>query len=655
MEFFPEGGNFITGLSNSIAFKATNEKGLPVEVSGVVKKDNGEQVASFSSLHDGMGYFDITAEQNSNYYAVINNDAAGKKYNLPTQTTKGLVLRIISSGKTKTYEILQRNDDPAFKAAYMIGQMQHHVVFRKEFKETGNEMTGMIQTANLSSGILHVTVFNKDNIPLAERLTFVDNREYILPGDLITDTLNFSARGLNQFTLALKDSVRGSFSVSVYDAGFDTRTKREDNIFSGLLLTSDLKGYIHNPAWYFSSASDSVQNALDLVMMTNGWRRFNWNNLLKAPLPANKYKDPEYISLDGKITMEGAKKPFADKELMMLILTADSSKNLQMIHTDAEGRFHNDSVIFFNRARILFTDIKGKRSRFIDVKMGEDSLHRPYAVPMLPVQRQGLPENATAVDVSKKMREEYDAAIKAEGVMLEGVTLKVRKKTELEQLEERYVKNGMFGGQANQTVDLVNKTDETIGYQTIFDYLAFRVPGLQVTREDNRYSIFYRQGPTASALGHIPMALFLDEVLQTDADAITAIPPDQVAMVKVFSSFAGASGGGPGGALAIYLKKGSDYFSSLPAAGELINYNGYTVIKEFYSPDYKVENNSQPDHRITLYWNPIIFVNDVNVKIPVRFYNNDRTRQFKIVAEGMTHDGKMLMIEKIVGSDKRAF
>ncbi|MEI9810346.1 MAG: hypothetical protein WDO16_22110 [Bacteroidota bacterium] len=112
LEFFPEGGNFIAGLSNSIAWKATGEDGWPVQVSGVIKKENGEKIAEFSSYHDGMGYFDLAAEEKTNYYAVLNDDPSGKKYFLPASTTKGVVLRIISINQAKEFEILQRSDDP---------------------------------------------------------------------------------------------------------------------------------------------------------------------------------------------------------------------------------------------------------------------------------------------------------------------------------------------------------------------------------------------------------------------------------------------------------------------------------------------------------------------------------------------------------------
>jgi hypothetical protein len=644
ISFFPEGGNFIAGLSNSIAFKATDEKGLPIDVKGVIKKENEETVTEFSSLHDGMGYFDLAADEKANYYAVLIGDPSGKKYSLPKITTKGVVLRVINTGVTKQFEILQRNDDPFFKAAYMVGQMQHHMVFKTEFKESKNEMTGTIRTDNLSSGILQITVFNKNNQPIAERLTFVDNREYIQNGELLTDTISFSDRGFNRFTLSLKDTVKGSFSVSVSDLAFDASIRKE-NIVSALLLTSDIKGYVHNPAWYFSSQTDSAQNGLDLVMMTNGWRRFRWEEL-KGNTPGGiKYADTGFITLAGRINIENTKKPLADRELMALIITADSSRYMQLLQTNAEGRFSLDSMVFFGAARILLSDIKGRKSKFIDVKLDGDSLNRVYHIP-----KGNMPGPTTAdMSADQKMKMDAEFIRKAEGVMLGGVTVTARKKTKLEETEEKYV-SPLFGGNANHTLDV---TEENLTpYRNIFDYLQLRVPGLQISNDgDTNFSVTYRQQASVSSMGELPMAIFLNEV-PVDVDVIAAIPANQVALVKVFSSFVGAFGNAPGGVLAIYTKKGTDR-RTIPTAGEMITYNGYSVVKEFYSPDYSVENTTaSKDDRMTLYWNPSVLVADINAKIPIRFYNNDRTRQFRVVIEGMTMDGKMLMIEKIISPSK---
>ena len=425
---------------------------------------------------------------------------------------------------------------------------------------------------------------------------------------------------------------------------------RQENIYSGLLLTSDLKGYIHNPAYYFFADSDSIQTALDLVMMTNGWRRFKWNDLSKNESLQNKYKDLSYITLAGRVNLRDVKKPFAEKPLLIFIMNADSTRSMQMVSTNKQGYFRLDSLLFFGTARILFSDIRGKKSQYIDVNLSSDSLTRSFLIPATEKQPSVISDELIGGKQSK-LAYDYDAIAKANGVMLKGITLKVKKKSLLEEMEEKYV-NGMFSGDANKTIDLVNSQEADV-YQNIFDYLQLKVPGLSVTNEGFDYSIYYRQGASISSMGNIPMILYLNEI-ETDAGVIATIPGSEVAMVKVFSSFAGATGNGAGGVLAIYTKKDAD-ITTLSSAANMVKYRGYSVVKEFYAPDYTVNKTSKEksDHRITLDWRPAIFVNHINPGIPITFYNNDRTKQFKIVVEGMTAEGKMVMIEKIISSAQK--
>jgi hypothetical protein len=157
-------------------------------------------------------------------------------------------------------------------------------------------------------------------------------------------------------------------------------------------------------------------------------------------------------------------------------------------------------------------------------------------------------------------------------------------------------------------------------------------------------------------MGPIPMTIFLNEV-ETDPNIVASIPGNMVAMVKVYSNFVGAPGNGPGGALAIYTKKDSDLSSVIPSKGSFIRYKGYSISKEFYSPDYSI-NTSRPeseDRRITLQWIPDIFISAVDAKVPFIFYNNTRTRSFRIIVEGLTADGKMVFIEKLISYDKKSF
>jgi len=334
LEFFPEGGNLVSRFSNTIAFRASHENGLPVNINGTVYNEKDEPVSTFSSLHDGMGMLELTPAQGRTYYAIIAGDPGAKKYPLPEQTDKGIALTVIPHPQGNFFEIKQQKDDPVFQVAYMIGQMQHHVVFRQEFKTAREEIQGIINTQGLHSGILQITFFNAMDQPLAERLCFVSNKEYILAGELTADTLNFNEKGRSRLSIRLKDTVQGSFSISITDPEYLISPVREENIFSSLLLTSDLKGYIHHPAWYFSSDADSVKTALDLVMMTNGWRRFRWNELAQKVNRAPVYKDAAYITLSGKVTLRDTKQPFAEKPLLMMLITEDSSRSMQMLRTD---------------------------------------------------------------------------------------------------------------------------------------------------------------------------------------------------------------------------------------------------------------------------------------------------------------------------------
>ncbi len=648
LEFFPEGGNLVQGFVNTVAFKATDENGLPVSIKGIVKDDKNDTLASLNTYHDGMGVFELDPVQGKQYYAVL-NDRQGPSFSLPASTARGIALSIIPHPQGEFFEIKQPKGDSVFHAAYMIGQMQHHVLFRQQFTGVREEMQGVINTQRLHSGILQVTVFNKEGYPLAERLCFVNNKEYIQPAELVADTVDFSPRARNHFKIQLKDTVQGSFSVSVTDPDRDDGGIREENIFSRLLLSSDIRGSVHAPAYYFRSDEDSVKTALDLLMMTNGWRRFRWTELLKNKQPAVRNRDAAFITLEGKALLRGSKKPFAEKQLLVLITLPDKKRITQLTITDKQGYFKIDSILFFGTGRLLFTDIRGKKSQYIDIKLSGDTLTRSFHLrPTDDVVQAGMKNWDTANVPGIAI--DYDAIQKANGLMLEEVRVKVTKKSPLEELEDKYT-NGIFSGMAEKSIDLVN-SEEAMPYNNIFEYLQARVNGLQVFNDGLDYRVFYRQLPTVSALGNIPMTLYLDEI-PTDASFISSIPGNQVALVKVYSSFIGASGNAPGGVLAIYTKKGADYVNTRGFAS-YGKYEGYSIIKEFYAPDYgvKKDENMKPDNRITLDWRPDILSNYINPSIPFGFYNNDRSRKFRVVVEGMTTSGKMVSLEKIITAKK---
>jgi hypothetical protein len=639
--FFPEGGSLVNDLAGTVAFKVTDKKGIPVDVIGNLYNDKNEDLVYLSCLQDGMGLFDFKPKKGEKYYVKLKTNLPDKKYYLPEAQDKGVTLSIIAETGGNAFEIKQKTGDPTFEAAYMIGQIQHHVAFKIEFSKQKDILKGVINTKDLPSGIMQITVFNKDDMPLAERLIFVNNYEYTLACDVKVDTLDFLPGGRNKFFISMKDTVQGQISVSITDPDFDLIVKREHNIISSLLLTSDLKGHIWNAAWYLSSSEDSVKNALDLLMMVNGWRRFKWseiNMIQKTPKPSNAF-----ISLTGNVTLQGTKKPFANKQ-MILMTRSNISKNkrsMLYIATDKDGMFKIDSLIFFDKNKLLFLDTRGKKSDAIDVYLDMDTL---FASVPLPVRSWFTLKDKKEI-LNPQIKIDYDKAQKARGLLLNEVILITKKKSKTTIIEDKYV-SGLFGTNARTTIDLVN-SDEASGYANIFDYLRSNINGLQVLNDGANYKLYYRSNASGSNLGNSPMTIYLDE-METDASAIENIPASQIALVKVFSTFLGGTGNTQDGAIAIYSKKAEDYKNPSPESNIKI-YNGYTISKEFYAPDYRVSKTGlDNDNRTTIDWRPQIFINNINPKIPISFYNNNRTKSFKIIVEGITNKGKLIWLEKII-------
>lgn len=649
MNFFPEGGNLITGLNNTVAFKITDQAGMPLNGKGRVFDSRDKEVAKFTSYHDGMGYFDLPVTEGLSYYAV-QDGSENQKYPLPEQTKKGVVLRVFNVANGKQFEIQQTGTDPDFKAAYIVGQIQHHVVFTKTLQKEKDEHTGTLQTSNLLSGVMQITVFNDKHQPLAERLTFIDNKEYRVPATLLAETVNNNSRQKNSWSINFPASFTGNISVAVTDADFDTAVYRSQNILSAFLLNADIKGYVHCPSWYFTNEGEVTDNALDLVMMTNGWRRFRWEELpLKAATPL-QYKDPGFIQVKGLVNMGNTKKVFADKNFLLKVITADTAANMQMIKTDSKGAFVIDSMFFFGKAKLLFTDIKGRRGNDIKVQASGDSLMKAFTLPAEKTPGLRYADDALFAEFFKAYQQQL-------GKTLADVTVKAKKKTTAEELESRYV-SALFAGDAVRKMNLLEET--MYGYNNIFDYIQFRIPGVGVVlnEETNEQQLFYRhnQNSTISSMGSEAMTLYLDEI-ETSSSVMASIQPSKIAYIKVFSSFVGASGAGGNGVMAFYTRKGDDILADTPLMGDELLYTGYAVIKDFYAPDYTVakRDDASSDDRITLYWNAGIPVDKKENKVPVTFFNNDKTKRFKIVVEGVSNEGRLVFIEKIIELNKKAF
>ncbi len=645
LEIFPEGGDLIEETECTVAFKATSQNAVPVAVKGDIINSDNKKISSFSSVHDGMGFFTLQPMAGQTYKAVW-KDKSGKLHEtaLPPAKKQGVAIHISYTGN-KLYYTLQRPataTEPYTKFT-VIAQTQQRMAYAASINlSQRTSVTAPIETDSIPDGVLQVTIFNNAMQPVAERLVFVNNNNYSFITDLHMAEQNMAKRQRSVLQIDVGGKLLSNLSVSVTDADMNPVGKNEENIFSSLLMTSDIKGYVYNPAYYFSSDDDSVKQHLDLVMMVNGWRRFTWQKIMTGQWPVVKQQPDDHLAIQGKVVGLSSTM-LANRTINAILKTKVGTPNYYTIPLNNKGEFTASGFYFFDTAKIHY-QLSNDKNKTVTESASFLFNNTFIKAPLLSQQQIGsfympdiIDSSALAknISVAAALYNEQFAFNKTQ--VLQEVKIKRQVKSNRQKLEDEYT-SGFFGGGDGYTFD----PEEDITAQTatsVLQYLQSRVPGLNINTTG---------GQTATWRGS-NTSLFVNE-MQTDIDELQRLNMRDVALVKVFRPpFMGAIGGGSGGAIAVYTKKGSagasNGFTALPSAP----FYGYSAIREFYSPDYSApaNNTDTKDYRTTLYWNPHVYFDNNSRRITLPFYNNDNCKKIRVIVEGINEMGFLTREEKI--------
>jgi len=639
LTFFPEGGDAIAGVTNKIAFKANDQFGRPIKIKGEIKNGKGVVVNKLNVVHDGMGYFFMMPQAGESFSASWEDEKGNQhKTELPAIKNSGVALQVTVIGTRRNFLVSAAPASVSeINSVHIIGTMYQQPVFNitKVLKEGRAE--GVIPTQSLPSGVLTITVFDNQWKPLAERVTYVNNEEYTFQPEMKVQHWGLNKRARNEIEISVPDSLYANLSVSITDAGIDEDSS--DNIISHLLLSTELKGKINNPAYYFLNNSDSVMQQLDLVMLTHGWRRFDWEKVLNGKFPVINYpKDTSYLTLSGKVYGATPSQLRSAGEIILMVNQKNSGMQIVTAPVDGDGTFNDPSLILFDTARIYYQLPKSKGLGDVSVQFLQNKLS-PFSNNS---KATGYFYNHLADTSGNRYHVQLNDAAERElkylkGKVLATVEIKARQKSATEEMDKKYT-SGLFSGGDAREFDLVNDPFSSTAMD-IFQYLQGKVAGLQINATTSP--------PTLSWRGGTPQ-IYLDE-MPTSPDMVSSVPVSDVAFIKVFQPpFMGGSGGGSGGAIAIYTRKGGDQKQE-PGKGLSNNsVSGYTAIRQFYSPNYETfsEENEKKDLRSTLYWNPSVITSPGKNKVTLTFFNNDVTNSFRVIIEGMTKDGRLAHIEQ---------
>lgn len=643
---FPESGTLLAEEENTVAVRLHSNAALPQKWQGYITedKDTTKKIVSFQSLNPQMASVTFIPAKGKNYIFHCTDEANNKSATLLKPVASGVLLKAIQSGN-KIHATLIFKGLPNGGLNYkLLAHMQGQLIYSSTIRNTDAMIVSGIPVDKLMNGVVHITLFNENEIPVAERLLYVTVDK---PANILLETgdLSNKARALNQWQVEVDSARFFNYAFSVSDAAIGGTRKR--NIFSDLWL-GDFSTDIYNPGWYFSSADAEKKKALDALLITEKWSRFTWPDLLNNNMPVIKELPEKYLSYTGTATKKGV--PMAEELVNLLFRYQDSTNQVVQVKTDKEGKFSVINTVFFDTVKVFFQPNQAKvNAKDIAIQFEMKNRFFPFTG-SLPVssytladrkQGQQLPLIVTRESTTLKNQVKLDTKFKE----LEDVRVEAKIKSEKEKLDKK-LSSDLFQVDNAQTFDFVNEEQLAGAYGNIFDWLQGRVAGLTFEIQNDENGSLTSAGQKIPVIRGGEVALFLDE-MRTDLDAIYSIPTSEVAMVKVIKGYFVGTGGG--GTIAVYTKKAKarTITKSYLATGMMYGYRQSPSYTHF---DYGgiSEKIITEDNRNQLYWNSNLAAKGKEDKAMINFYNNDVASEYIITVTGFTKDAKPVFLEKII-------
>jgi hypothetical protein len=629
LQFFPEGGTFVSGVKNKVAFKATDNHGKGIDFEGIIFDDSRNQIVDIKSDYKGIGSFAFEPQEGTRYSAEVRfSGGVVKSANLPKQKSEGIILAVnaFDSSKIEIQLIeksldLNKAQDPEY---FIVGQSGGEICYHKKIAANEEISTIEIEKHTLPGGIIKFSLFDSNLIPVCERLVFNNHVDFV---NLVikTEKSDYLPRekvkiGVAAFTDERQPCVT-NLSMSVYNTFAQLKEEEyPNNIFTQFLLNAELKGNIENPAYYFKDDSLATMLALDNLMLTHGYREFEWKEILEDEFPEITHQPEPSIELKGRVISDNFNKPVVKGKVTMM--TLKSLLDVQEAQTDSLGQFAFSNFYFYDTISVSLQAVNKRGNKSTSIGIDTSSSTSPKSM-YLPYSYEYNKEQS--IQTLTYLSETKSNLIKkkwslSDTILIGDVNVVAKKIEEDDGLFRRYLK-------ADFVLDL-KKHDGPQG--NIFESIEGRIPGVVMEKDG-----FYARGER--------LKIYMDgmEDLMGIVETLPSQMFDKVEYVKS-GIFAGVNY--KGGILFFYAKRGKkNEIPTFTAPGmESAQIIGYSVSRKFYSPKYDSTEPSEKkeDYRNTIYWNPVVQTDSTGVAL-LEFYNSDEIGDMKIVVEGITADGKL--------------
>ena len=658
MSFFPEGGHLMKGVTSTLAFKATNEHGKGADVEGFITDATGTKVATFKSFHLGLGKCKFKPEAGKEYFAQLTQPSGNQqKFKLPQAVSSGQLLAISPIDQEK---IQVKVYSEHHQKANLIGQTRGVPFFSQTIDVKKGWNTLDVKTTDFPMGIAQFTLFGTNKKPQAERLVFLNPHKQ-LKIDITTNKNEYKPRELVELSVKTTDEtgvpVPTNLSLAVVDDKlFSLADDKQHTIQSWLLVGSDLKGKVEEPNFYFKPEEAKAIPALDLLMLTHGWRKFDWKDIDSEV--SYKYAPETDGVIYGYVIHKRSGKPVKAQIYLTEYVTGKIAKG----QTDQSGIFTFTNINTFSSGQVFARSDKYKAEE-LEVILG--NLNEEVPFPNINSEDpSNLPDkiDTDGKKSSKKRKNNYKSfknsrtsygktsPVKGSAKTTNSGNITLSSDGALEEVvivsagyETKNVRAPL------RTYIRARRNSDALNTNLMSDALSGRVAGLSVA--DNPKKSIQLRGSTSVTGNHKP--LFVVDGIPTNLDNLNQTDPNSIESITVLKGASAAAlygSRGANGVIVIELKNSFTSSTRRGAKRKVRTYGNYAIAnyaalankpfssqRTFFAPDYLHAQNPEvkSDFRNTIFWEGDLQT-DAKGEASVSFYNSDASTVFRVIAEGVS-------------------
>lgn len=617
VQFMPEGGNLVEGLNSKVAVKVTGNNGKGVDYRGAIVDQNNDTVARFSPFKMGIGTFLFTPAAGKTYKAVVKVGNKAVTTTLPAINPRGYVMQAEDKSSTWDVTLSGKNSDPS-EHLYVLLHSTGTVQAAAELAMTNGSGRYTFDKSKLADGVNQLTVFNAQRQPVCERLIFKRPVKQ-LKVDAKTDAAAYDRRQKVSVDMSTLDetskALGASLSLSVYR--IDSLQRRDEaGINSFVWLSGDVKGLVESPDYYFKDDSRETNQALDNLLLAQGWRAFNWTEATSAKKPSFQFP-PEYDGqiLSGTISNRVTGRPASNT--LTYISFPGTKARLFSARSDADGRFFFNSGLIYGTSEVVlqanhFTDSTAYK---IDLASPFSDKFSTTALPAFnisPAQKPLLTEHSLSMQVqntyqSAGMRRFYSTDNDS---------------------------TSFYGTPAKSFV-----LDQFTRFTTMEEVMREFVSYIFLVRKDKKLymKVFNQRG----VFNNEPLVM-VDGVPVFDNNKIFDVDPLKIKRVDVLPERVFNGAAAFEGLVNLTTYKGDMSSFELNPKAILLDYEGLQLQRQFYSPVYDSSDEKTsrlPDFRNALYWNPYLTTAQ-DGKASASYFTSDMPGKYIGVLQGISNNGR---------------